>query len=125
MSGECGIVRGWYKGNSRTYRFTVYEKGTTNPIDITGWPIAAEVWDAASGQVKKATGNITDGSDSQLKVIDGENGIFEIYFLKGETLNFLEDGRIEVAEYSSGGEETLYHAALKFLAPRIDWVVIP
>lgn len=127
MSNDCstGIVLEWYKGNSRTYRFTVLEKGTTNPINITDWPIAAEVWDAGTGQVKKSTTNITGGADDQIKIIDGDAGIFEVYFLKGETLDFEQDGAFEVTEYNDGGENTLYRVALKFLKPKINWVVIP
>lgn len=127
MTSCCtiGAVISWIRGDSRTYRFTVLDKDTQSPIDITGWPIAAEVWDAATGQIKKATANITDGSDSQILIINATSGIFEVYFLKDETSDFEVDAEIEVAEYSNSGKNTIYQAKIKFEDSKIDWVVIP
>jgi hypothetical protein len=121
----CCTTLAWYRGDSRTYRFTVLQKGTTIPVDITGWAIAAEVWDAASGEIRKATANITDGGDDQILITDATGGVFEVYILKDETLDFEDDAEIEVGEFTSGAKNTLYRVKIKFTDSELTWPVVP
>lgn len=107
-----------YAGDSATYRFTVKQGGAA--VNIANWKLAAEIWDTTHS-LKKASLGITGGSDSQIKITDAANGIFEVYITKAETLNFEQTSFMEVANYCSGGKCTLVRVNLTFNTPHINW----
>ena len=88
---------------------------------ITNWKIRAEMYDDASNSIKKATAN-SGGSDSQVKITDGPNGLFSIYILKGQTTDFNIQSYLEVeVETEEGKVYTVYKDVIKFLAEKIKW----
>ncbi len=63
-------------------------------IAVTGFKIKCIIW-SADKQILKATAN-AGGSDSEILITDGANGIFSIFINKGETLGFARFVDIEI-----------------------------
>ncbi len=61
---------------------------------ITGFKIKCIIW-SANRQILKATAN-AGGSDSEILITDGANGIFSIFIDKGETSDFAKFVDIEI-----------------------------
>jgi len=91
--------------------------------NITGWKIRAELYSSIS--IKKATANISGGSDTQIKITDAINGIFSIYIDAGETTDFDRESNIEIeVEDTEGKKWTVKQARIEFLPEKIKWDAI-
>lgn len=112
-----------YKGDSLVLKFQVKLDGAV--VDITGWDIVAEIWDANCNILKKATAGVPGGADSQILTTFPTLGKFELYILEGETLPFEMNADIEVANITGATHDTLYRAQLVLATAKIDWTAIP
>ena len=109
-----------FRGDSAVYEFSVTDiDGAV--VDITSWKLECEIWDNNSNTIKKATANVSGGSDSQIKITDSVNGEFEIYIDKYETTDFLGKSYIEVAMFLADQKDTIYRDTVDFSYPKIDW----
>ena len=103
-----------YKGDSATIRFTIENR------DITDYKIICEIWDNQNHQIKKATAN-AGGGDNQIKIIDADNGRFDIYIDKYETSEFGPGSYIEVAVLFDDEKDTIYKEVIMLNDSKIDW----
>lgn len=110
-----------FKGDTATYAFTVKLGDVAE--DITGWKIIAEIGDGEL-KIKKATANVSGGSDSMILITDAANGKFEIYQNKDETVNFGSDSYIEVAYDTGTIKDTLWQSTLSLIDININWDTI-
>ena len=108
-----------YKGDSATYKYEVFQKSVV--VDITGWKILAQIGDDGSGIIKKATANVTGGSDDMILITDATKGEFEVYIDKGETTAFTDNGYIETAVLIAFDKDTLTNDSITFITPEINW----
>ncbi len=108
-----------HKGDSAVYKFTVNKNSVAQ--DITGWQILAEFGDATTQEIKKATANVVGGGDAQVKITDAVNGLFEVYLDKGETVNFVGAGYLEVASLVGTSKDTLHKVRIIWKDREIDW----
>lgn len=111
-----------YKGDSAIFKFTVKDSGTV--VDITGWMLLAEFGDNKEQKLKKATANVSGGSDLQVKITDAVNGLFEVYLDKGETDSFTGIGYLEVASLVGTSKDTIFFDNITFNVPKIDWETV-
>ena len=89
---------------------------------ITNWKIRCEIYDDCGNCIKLATAN-TGGSDSQIEITDGANGVFIIKVAKNQTTNFDKKSFIEI-EMESDTEElhTPHQGEINFKDERITWI---
>ena len=88
---------------------------------ITNWKIRCEIWDDSGNCIKLATLN-SGGSDTQIEITDGVNGIFIIKVAKNLTTCFDDRSFIEI-EMETDQEEihTPYQSEINFKKERITW----
>lgn len=110
-----------FKGDSSTYQCTVTDDITGLVVDITTWKLECEIWDNGGSQIKKATANVTGGSDLQIKITNGPAGEFEIYIDKSETVGFESLTYIEIAMFVNDQKDTIYRSTIDFSYPKIGW----
>ena len=92
--------------------------------NITDWKIRAEIY-CSSKSVKKATANVSGGSDTQILITDAINGKFSIYINAGETIDFNRESNIEIeVEDVNGKRWTVKQAKIEFLPEKIKWDII-
>lgn len=92
--------------------------------NISNWKIRCEIWDSKGNSFKKATANVTGGSDNQIKITNSSQGLFSIYINAEETSNFdtVNNANIEIElETSDGKKFTGYQGTIKFDKQRINW----
>ncbi len=112
MSTE--FLSGIIKGDSIVFECNAGE-------NITGWKIRAELYDEGSVDIKKASTN-SGGSDSQAKITDAANGLFEVYIDKLQTTNINDTANLEIEiETSLGKVYTIYQNLIKFSDEKITW----
>ena len=101
---DCDITVKVFRKRDRTIRVTI-----SGPGDLTD----AKVWFSVKRElgdvdvealITKMSANVTDGGDEQAKVIDGPNGILEIYIIQGDTADISEgDYWFDVVVETSSG----------------------
>jgi len=73
-----------YTGDSLSLNYVLYESKRLNTRwDLTNHAIRFQL--GSSSPIKKATSNVSGGSDSQIQIIDAENGEFSIFITKIES----------------------------------------
>lgn len=88
---------------------------------ITNWKIRCEIYDDSGHCIKLATAN-SGGSDADIEITDGTNGIFEIHVAKNLTTCFADRSFIEIEmETDQGDLHTTYQGDINFKKERIDW----
>ena len=92
--------------------------------NITNWKIRCEIYNTTH-TIKKATANISGGSDSQIQITDTINGKFIINIEKNETNDMGVDTNIEIeVETSDNKSYTVYQNKIIFNPQRINWETI-
>lgn len=97
--------------------------------DITNWAIRCEVWDNTSGTpvagttyFRKATANVSGGSNAEILITDAANGLFTIYIASGDTTNLGKDVQIEIQVTDTNGNNfTVLKSSITLKAQRITW----
>lgn len=97
--------------------------------DITGWKIRAEIWDnsttsgiAGVTYFRKASSNVSGGSDNQALITDGPNGLFTIFILSGDTTNLGKDVQIEIQVTDTNDNNfTVLKDSINLKPQRITW----
>lgn len=89
-------------------QITLVGKTSGVPVILTNWQIYCQITnDRGSGTtidpIKKATAGIPDGSDTQLKIIDADKGILEIYFDSADTEEMVGSAIIEIWRAEDAG----------------------
>lgn len=102
------------RGDSVTFECNIGE-------NISNWKIKCQIFNSTHS-IKKATANVSGGSDSQIEIIDAVNGKFVINIDKGETKEFDINSNIEI-EVETQDEKvyTVYQNKIIFLPQTIDW----
>lgn len=92
-------------------------------VAITDWKIRCEIYDDVGQAIKLATEN-SGGSDDEIEITDGTNGIFVINVAKGLTDNFSDKGFIEIEVETNDiptKRYTIHQGEISFKKQRIDW----
>jgi len=89
--------------------------------DMTDWKIRAELWDADSIDIKKATTN-SGGSTDQIEITDAIGGVFLIKIDAGETTDISDQANLEIeVETNEGKIYTVFKSIIKFTNEKIKW----
>jgi hypothetical protein len=76
----------FYKGDSIELEFTLFkDKANSEYWDLTDWQVLFVL--ICSTTIKKATANVSSGSDEQIKVLNATQGTFLVSILPEETVN--------------------------------------
>lgn len=77
------------KGNDKSWYFSIKKKNTKQPIDLTGaelyFSVRKENNDTSELLVYKRNSE-AGGSDEEIKIINAENGKFEVFISRDDTL---------------------------------------
>jgi hypothetical protein len=113
----------YYQGDTLELEFQLFKNKTANEYwDLTGAKIRFELH-IASISIKKATENITGGSDDQIRLLDASKGIFLIVITKEESASlFPQDYNFEIQiDTAEDNRYTVLSDSLRILPNLIDW----
>jgi len=89
--------------------------------DMTDWKVRAELWDADSIDIKKATAN-SGGSADQIEITEAIGGVFLIKIDAGETTEIADQANLEIeVETNEGKIYTVLKSIVKFNDQKITW----
>lgn len=116
----------YYKGDSIELEFQLYRNKSINQYwDLTNHQIRFQLG-TGTNAIKKATANVSGGSNSQIEITNAVQGIFIIRILKTETSNLATgndyDFEIEVTTPAPAySRYTVLQAELRLLPEMITW----
>jgi len=114
-----------YKGDTIDLEFQLYKDKSKNEYwDLTNYQIRFELHNNV--KVKKATANVTGGSDNQIIVTDFLHGNFLVTINSEESSTLIPgDYNIEIQITSPQGKVyTVFSGGLRILPELIDWTSI-
>lgn len=116
-----------FQGDSIVLSYKLWtSKATNTPWDLTDYEIRFQL--NSSTPIKKATSNVSGGSDSQIQITDAENGEFSVMITKIESRALVAgdyDFEIEVTSPAPDyTRTTVLRAVIRIKADLINWEII-
>lgn len=113
-----------YRGDTIALEYTLWtDKSSNLPWVLTNYQIRFQLNTATP--IKKATANVSGGSDSQINITDAVNGDFVVLIPKTETANLVAgdyDFEIEVtAPAPTYAKTTVLQGVMRIKADLITW----
>jgi hypothetical protein len=113
----------FYKGDTLELQFQIFKNKTNNEYwNLTNYKIRFEL-QIDDSHIKKATENVTGGSDEQITILDALEGSFIINISASESKNLpVGDYNISIQiESEEGKKYTVVTDKIRILPAQIDW----
>lgn len=119
MSEESPITRDdqWFKGEDKTFTFTVYQSDGVTAQNITGWTFSFDMWTGLSATYGSPT--LSKTSASGIAIVSGAAGTVRVTINSADTLSLTaEMYHYVLRRADSGSRAVVAHGRAQLLDER-------